>query len=165
MAKQMKMGRVFPHQRTIESPGQCIQMVPRESCLVGSGSIIAIANEENAWLCGECQVVLFWERLAIILVGGPRVAEQDSLASLWRVKGEDWRLFRREGQGWQSKTVWQVFGESKEKIGNCSGRRAKGGRVRWFGKSLASQRRRSAIVLAGGPRVAEQDGLTSLWRV
>ncbi len=28
------------------------------------------------------QVVLFWERLVIILVGGPRVAERDSLASL-----------------------------------------------------------------------------------
>ncbi len=61
--------------------------------------------------------------------------------------------------------VWQVFGKSKEKIGNCSGRRAKGGRARWFGKSLASLRRRLAIVLVGGPRVAKQDGLTSLWQV
>jgi hypothetical protein len=31
-----------------------------------------------------------------------------------------------------------------------------------LGESLASQRRRSANVLAGGPRVAEQDGLDSL---
>ena len=63
--------------------------------------------------------------------------------------------------------------ESKEKIGFASGGRAKGGRARqfwregqgwqsWqvlFGKScLASQRRRLVIILAGGPRVAEQDG-------
>jgi hypothetical protein len=79
--------------------------------------------------------------------------------------GKDWQLFWWEGQGWQSKTVWQVFAKSKEKIGDCSGRRVKGGRARQFGKSLASQRRRLAIVLAGEPRVAEQDGSASLWQV
>ncbi len=79
------------------------------------------------WLWGECQVVLFWERLAIILVGEPRMAEGDSFASLWQVKGEDWQLFWREGQGWQSETVWQVFG------------------------------RRLVNVLVVGPRVVEQD--------
>ncbi len=70
------------------------------------------------------------KRLAIVPVGGPRVAEQDSLASLLQVKGEDLQSVWRESQGWQSKMVWQVFGKSKEKIGDCSGGRAKGGRAR-----------------------------------
>jgi hypothetical protein len=57
----------------------------------------------------------------------------------------------------------RVFGESTEKIGKCSGGRAKGGRARQGHESLASQRRRLVSVLTGGPRVAEQDGLDSLW--
>jgi hypothetical protein len=35
----------------------------------------------------------------------------------------------------------RVFGKSKEKIGECSGGRAKGGRSKQFRESLASQRR------------------------
>jgi hypothetical protein len=117
-----------------------------------------------------------------VLVGGPRVADQNSFAGHWRVDGEDWQMFWREGQGWQIKTVLQVIGESKEKIGECSGgrakvgrsvshwqverevgecsdRRAKGGRSRQFCKSLVSQRRRLVNVLVGRPRLAEQDSL------
>ncbi len=67
-------------------------------------------------------------------------------------------FWREEGQGWQIKTVLRVIGESKE-----TGGRAKGGRARQFNESLASQRRRLVSVLAGGPRVAERDGLDSLW--
>ncbi len=64
-------------------------------------------------------------------------------------------MFWREGQGWQIETVSQVIGESPEMIGKCFGGRTKGGRSRQFCKSLASQRRRLANVLAGGPRLAD----------
>ncbi len=57
----------------------------------------------------------------------------------------------------------RVIGESKEKLVNVlMGGRAKGGRSRQFCKSLASQRRRLANVLAGGSRVAERDSFASL---
>ncbi len=59
----------------------------------------------------------------------------------------------------------RVIGKSKEKIGECSDGRAKGGRSRQFCESLVSQRRRLANVLVGVPRVAEQDSFTSLWRI
>ncbi len=39
----------------------------------------------------------------IVPAGGPREAEQDGLASLWQVEGEDWQLFWWEGQRWQQK--------------------------------------------------------------
>ncbi len=56
----------------------------------------------------------------------------------------------------------RVIGESKEKLANVlMGGRAKGGRSRQSCKSLASERRRLANVLAGGSRVAEQDGFAS----
>jgi len=45
-------------------------------------------------------------------------------------------MFWREGQGWQIKTVLQVIGESKEKIGKCSGGSAKGGRARQLGEAF-----------------------------
>jgi hypothetical protein len=59
----------------------------------------------------------------------------------------------------------RVFGKSKEKIGECSGGRVEGGGSKQFRKSLASQRRRLANVLAGGPRVADQDSFASHWQV
>ena len=65
-------------------------------------------------------------------------------------------MFWREGRGWRIETVSQVIGKSTEKIGKCSGGRAKGSRSRQFCESLASQRRRLANVLAGVPRVADQ---------
>ena len=61
------------------------------------------------------------------------MADQDSFASHWRVKGEDWQMFWREVQGWQSETVSRVFSESKEKIGECSGGRIKVDRARELG--------------------------------
>ncbi len=94
----------------------------------------------------------------------------------------------REGQGWQIEKVSQVIGKSTEKISKCFGGRTKSGRSRQFCGSLASQRRRLANVLAGGPRladpqvigkskvklvnvltggprVADQDSFASHWRV
>ena len=68
-------------------------------------------------------------------------------------------MFWRKDQGWQIKTVLRVIGESKEKIGECSGGRFKGGRARQFCESLASQRRRLANVLARGPRLTERYSL------
>ncbi len=60
-------------------------------------------------------------------------------------------------------TVLRVIGKSKEKIGKCSGRRAKGGRSSQFCESLASQRRRLVNVLAGVPRVADRNSFVSHW--
>ena len=37
-------------------------------------------------------------------------------------------MFWQECQGWQIETVLLVIGELKEKIGECSGKSAKGGR-------------------------------------
>ena len=115
------------------------------------------------------------------------MADQDSFASHWRVKGEDWQMFWREGQGWQigkslvsQRKSCRMFcgregqarvadrdrqiceslaSQRRSKIGKCSGGRFKGGRVRQFCESLASQRRRLANVLARGPRLTERDSL------
>jgi hypothetical protein len=106
---------------------------------------------------------------------GGRVGKSCLASLVWQVKGEDWQLFWREDQGWQSKTVlaggprvaelaslvWQVlFGELKEKIGDYSGGRTKGGRAIQFwregqGRQIRVRKRKGSTYIQKQGRMEE----------